>query len=372
LRTPLKSVFPPVPLGAAEVLTDPARTWQRLLDDIAGARREVLLENYIVLEGLASDALLEALSRAKSAGARILVHADGAGSFLMSARLRRRLEELGELRIYHPIQWSALFRGLRERLLRRTHRRILAVDGKIGWTGGLAIEDPWWPVDGHEQVRETMIRVAGAPAAQLREAFLQLWEERMPGPVHVRVPRDGEALVAPHYALRTHRPARYLRRLIGEARHRVWLGTAYFVPPRPVRRLLYRTAERGVEVRLLLPGLTGHDHPIARAAAHRYYGRLLAKGIRVYEYQPSFYHAKCGLIDDRDVMVGTWNLDRWSFLSNHEIAVFARDPRCALTLEQQFEADFGRSIEFTRESWQARPLRDRLAERFSGLFARWL
>lgn len=372
MRTPLKSVFPPVPLGTAEVLTDPARTWQLLLADIASARREVLLENYILLEGAASDALLEALVTAEAAGARILVHVDGAGSFLMSGRLRRRLEALGELRVYHPIQWSALFRGLRERLLRRTHRRILTVDGKVGWTGGLAIEDPWWPVHGLEPVRETMIRVAGAPAAQLREAFLQLWESRHPKPVHVRIPRDGEALVAPHYALRARRPARYLQRLIGEARQRVWLGTAYFVPPRPILRLLYRTAERGVDVRLMLPGLAGHDHPIVRAAAHRYYGRLLAKGIRVYEYQPAFYHAKCGLIDDRDVMVGTWNLDRWSFLSNHEIAVFARDAQCAMSLEAQFENDFARSTEFTHEAWQARPLHDRVTERFSGLFARWM
>ena len=372
MRRQLKAVFPPVPLGAAEVLADSREIWERLLADLATARHEIQIENYILVDGDATDALLDALGAAAAAGARIRIQVDGAGSYQMSGRLRQRLEALGELRVYHPLDLRVLFGSLRERLLRRTHRRLVTVDGRIGWTGGLAFEDPWWPDGQRVPVRETMIRLEGAAVAQLREAFLQLWEARLPAPVHVRDPRAGEVLVSPHYARRRHRPAQHLRSLLDGARQRVWLGTAYFVPPRPFRRLLYRAAERGIEVRLLLPGATGHDHPIVRSAGRRYYGRLLAKGVRIYEYLPTFYHAKCALVDDSEVMVGTWNLDRWSFLSNHEIAVFAHDPRCAAALEAQFVRDFRSCREITVKAWRERPWYDRVLERFSGLFDRWL
>ena len=184
----LKAVFAPVPLGEAELMADPQTTWTRLLGDIAEARREVLIENYILLDGDAADALLSALAAAAERGARIRVTIDGAGSYQLSARLRRRLDEVGELRIYHPLRFGALFGGLHTRLLRRTHRRLVVIDGTIGWTVGIAVEDPWWPAPGRVAVRDTMARVTGEPAAQLQAAFDQLWREELPAP---------EVIVAP-------------------------------------------------------------------------------------------------------------------------------------------------------------------------------
>lgn len=366
----LKAVFPPVPLLRAEIHADARRTWNRLLADIAGAREEVLLENYIILDGQAADALVAALTQARTNGAEIRVLADGAGSFHISGRLVRRLRELGEFRLYHPLRLGALFLGIRERLLQRSHRRVVAIDGHIGWTGGFSVEDPWWHGPGHEPVRETMARVEGEAAGQLREAFLMLWEDRIPELREVMPTGEGQASVTAHFARRRHQPGRLARRAIAKARQRVWLGTAYFVPTRAMRRIMYRAANRGVDVRLMLPSAHGHDHPIVRSAAHRYYGRMLKRGIRVYEYQPAFYHAKCALVDDHAAMVGTVNLDRWSFFFNHEIGVFLNDRAAAAALARTFEADFLRSREYTYEEWRRRPFRDRIAERFSGLFER--
>jgi phosphatidylserine/phosphatidylglycerophosphate/cardiolipin synthase-like enzyme len=369
---PTKAVFAPVPLGEVLVLAEPRRTWTRLLADIAAAREEVLLENYIVLDGQAADALISALQCAVEAGARVRIVADGAGSHQMTAQLRSRLEQLGEFRVYHPLRLRALFLGIRERVLQRTHRRLVVIDGRIGWTGGLAIEDPWYPGGGKQPVRDTMVRIEGEAAGLLRESFEMLWAGRTPLLRNVALPEPGELSVMPHFARRMNRPGRQIGQMVMTAQRRVWLGTAYFIPTRRIRRALYRATERGLDVRLLLPGAYGHDHQIARYGARRYYGRLLKRGVRIYEYQPSFFHAKLILVDDDTAMVGTMNLDRWSFFFNHEIGVLMRDPAAAAALDRQFRADFGRSVEIQYSEWRRRPIRERIAERFSGLFDRWL
>lgn len=369
---PTKAVFAPVPLGEVQVLAEPRRTWTRLLADIAAAREEVLLENYIVLDGQAADALISALQCAVEAGARVRIVADGAGSHQMTAQLRDRLEQLGEFRVYHPLRLRALFLGIRERVLQRTHRRLVVIDGRIGWTGGLAIEDPWYPVGGRPAVRDTMVRIDGEAAALLRESFEMLWANRKPSLRVVALPEPGEVSVAPHFARKMLRPGRQLGQLIATAQQRVWLGTAYFIPTRRMRRALYLATERGLDVRLMLPSAHGHDHRLAHFGARRYYGRLLKRGVRIYEYQPAFYHAKLALVDHDVAMVGTLNLDRWSFFFNHEIGVVMRDREAAAALDRQFHADFGRSVEILHAEWRRRPIRERIAERFSGLFDRWL
>lgn len=369
---PTKAVFAPVPIGRVQVIAEPRRTWSRLLADIAEAREEVLVENYILLDGRAADALIGALQCAVKAGARVRIVADGAGSHQMTAYLRHRLEQLGEFRVYHPLGLRAMFRGVRERILQRTHRRLVVIDGSIGWTGGLAIEDPWYPVGGRQPVRDTMVRIEGEAAGLLRESFELLWMNRTPRLRDVALPEPGEVSVAPHFARRLHQPGRQIRQLVTTARQRVWLGTAYFIPPRRLRRALYRASERGLDIRLMLPSAHGHDHRLAHYGARRYYGRLLKRGVRIYEYQPSFFHAKLVLIDDDVAMVGTSNLDRWSFFFNHEIDVLMRDRKAAAALDRQFRTDFSRSVELNHAEWHRRSLQDRIKERFSGLFDRWL
>ena len=371
----LPAYFPPVPYEDLEVHGDAERTWSRLLADIAGAREEVSIENYILVDGEAAYALLAALRQAQEQGARVRVHVDGAGSYQLTGRLKSLFGEVGELRIHNPLRVRNWVRDVRGRLLRRTHRRLVVVDHDVAWTGGVAFEDPWYPVGDRIPVRDMMVRVSGPVVDHFRESFERLWDPVGTGKA---LPRRQAAIearqvqCAPHYPGRNRRAGMRLERGIERAQKRVWLGTAYFVPPRRLRAALYHAAGRGLDVRLLVPGPAGHDHPIVRTAGRRYYGRMLGHGVRVFEYQPSFYHAKCFVADDELYAIGTLNLDRWSFFLNHEIGLLVRDAGTAAQVRELMEADFADSEEIDPEAWRARPLRERIAERFTGLFDRMM
>ncbi|MHC4822566.1 MAG: phospholipase D-like domain-containing protein [Planctomycetota bacterium] len=364
----LRSPFPYVPLGPTELHTEPGATWDRLLADIAGATEEVHIENYIMVDGIAADALITALTKAKSQGAQIRLFLDGAGSYEMSPTLRQRLEDVGELQIYHPLRWKALFFQFRSNFMRRTHRRMVLIDGVIAWTGGLAIEDPWWK-EAEAPFREAMIRLCGPVVGQFHQAFETLWKDevelvsqkqRSIKPEQVRaLPQRARRLSHFRFAL-LHR--------IGRSHQRAWIATAYFIPPRRLRRALIHAAERGVDVRLLLPGPRLHDHPASRFASRRYYAQLLRHGVKIYEYQPSFQHAKACLFDDHLCIIGTPNIDRWSNLWNHEISVDMHATEINQQLAESFEKGFARSHHITHHSWKARPLWNRFLEYFFGIF----
>ncbi len=146
-----------------------------------------------------------------------------------------------------------------------------------------------------------------------------------------------------------------------------WFVTPYFAPPRRLLSAMKRARRRGVEVRLLLAGPRLHDHPSVWRAGRRHYGDLLGEGIRIWEFQRGFEHAKAALFDD-DAFVGTPNLDHLSFDSNHEIAAEVRGAGLPDALETWFHGEFADSREITLAAWRARPLHDRLLERFFGVF----
>ncbi len=357
-------------MGPATLYTEPGPTWDTLLSDIASARQEVLLENYILLDGVAAEALLQALRQAQQQGAAIRIHVDGAGSYEMSDQLRQQLAAIGTLRIYHPLRWRSLFFEFRSRFMQRTHRRFILIDQCIGWTGGMAIEDPWWK-ESEQPFRDTMIRLQGQVVVQMRTTFFTLWEQKPSlHPKRQRPVQPNQIRVIPHRARRLSCFRKTLLHRIGRAQNRAWMATAYFIPPRRLRRALIRAAQRGVDVRLLLPGPHLHDHPSVRFASRRYYAQLLRHGVKIYEYQPSFQHAKTFLFDQDYCMVGTPNLDRWSFLWNHEVAVDMHHAGIYQQLQNDFEKGFQQSLAITLQGWKSRPLWSRFLEYFFGIFDR--
>jgi phosphatidylserine/phosphatidylglycerophosphate/cardiolipin synthase-like enzyme len=366
----LRAPFPFVPLDRTELHVEASSTWKRLLEDIASARHEVLFENYIFVDGAAADALLHAFQAAAANGAQLKVLVDGAGSHAMSEDLRQRLAVVAEFRVFHPLRWTDLFLNFRKRIMTRTHRRIVLIDGAIAWTGGLAICDAWWP-QGNTPNRETMLRLTGAIVGQFQTAYFSLWNAGsapLPPSRTQRPPHSHEQRLLPQKAIALSCFRRTLRSRIGKARHRAWIATAYFIPPLRLRRALRFAAGRGVDVRLLLPGPNLHDHPAVRLASRRYYAKLLKNGVRLFEYQPSFQHAKAAVFDDEWTLIGTPNLDRWSYLANYEIAVDSKDVPLASQLHEAFERDFEACREITWEMWKARPLWSRFQESFFGIF----
>lgn len=366
----LRVPFPFVPLENTELHIEASSTWKRLLEDIAAAKQEVLFETYIFVDGEAADALLRAFDSAKANGAQIFVMVDGAGSHAMTPTLRARLQAVSNFHVFHPLRWTDLFLNFRKRIMTRTHRRIFSIDGAVAWTGGLAICDAWWP-EGNMPYRETMLRVTGSVVEQFRTAFFSLWGSKpkpLPAVATQRPARSGEQRLLPQKAIALSCFRKTLRYRIAKAQNRAWIATAYFIPPLRLRRAMRFAVARGVDVRLLLPGPNLHDHPAVRMASRRYYAKLLKNGVRLFEYQPSFQHAKAAVFDHEWTIIGTPNLDRWSYLSNHEVAVDSKHAPLARELGNAFEADFEACREITLEMWKARSLGSRFQELFFGIF----
>lgn len=360
-----------VPGESLELLAEPRATWDRLLADLAAAQRRVVIENYIFEDGQAGEALSAALEQAARAGVDVRVQVDAVGSAGLSAATARRLREAGvKLRFFNPIRLRRIFRArpLR-RFFRRTHRRIVVVDSEIGWLGGLAFADLWWPGESGCPTRETMLRLRGPAVAQLEEEFFRLWDwpPRFRWPKRVPEAAHGEVRIVPHAARHVPWFRRALYRRMARSRERVWIATPYFIPPVWLRHRLRAAVRRGADVRLLLPGLE-HDHRAVWFAGRRYYGKLLRGGVRIWEYQDDFMHAKNALFDQEWTLVGSANLDRWSLYVNYELAAEARDRALATELERQFEADFACSREVRLEEWTRRPLWNRFLEHFFGVF----
>lgn len=369
----VRSAFPAVSLAGAEFHSVAESTWERMLADAASATERLWIENYIFEDGLAANALLRAVQQACKNGADVRILMDDFGSLQLSRGYLERLRAVGaKVQRFNRIQWWRLFWGGTGRMARRTHRRIQVVDDRLAWTGGLAFSDRWWPRDDGLEIQDAMLRVEGELVEQMAQAFDALWQGlSLPTPSLQGPSEEGKARCMVQYPMRGWRLHRELRRALAQAENQVWLSTPYFVPPRRMRRALRKAARRGVDLRLLLPGPRGHDHPVTRFAARRYYYRLLRAGVRIYEYQPAFMHAKVALFEDSHVIVGSANLDRWSWLHNHELVIAANDRSLAGKVGDWFERGFAQSEEVVMENWVRRSIPARLAERFFGLFSRW-
>ncbi len=366
----LRAPYPFAPAAGLELMAEPRRTWERLLEDLAGAREELLVENFIFNRGQAGAAVADALVRAARGGARVRLHVDAFGSKDFGEAEAGRLREAGvELRFFNPLGFWRMLRPTRA--IPRTHRRIVVVDREVGWVGGLAFDDQWWPAEGVEAARDTMARFQGAAVQDLADAFLRLWRR----PLVTAGPRQrvqaaglhGELRVVPQFTLRAPHYNRAILRRLSYAQRRAWIAVPYFVPGPALYDELRWALQRGVDLRFLFPGQRT-DHPAVRIATRRHYGRLLRAGARIYEYAPSFMHAKVALFDDEWVLAGSSNLDSWSMFINNEVAVECCGSQSAAQAMGQFRADFARSREITLEEWRRRGLWARFLERFFGTF----
>lgn len=350
------------------LFTEAHSTWSQLLSDIAQSSQSVLFENYIWNDGAASDALLVAMRNAKTNGADITIHLDAIGSFHASSQLLSDISQIAKLVIYNKPRFEFLYSRFVNSVMRRTHRRIIICDNKNAWVGGLAIDDFWW----HENVnpcRESMLRVSGAICHELRRIFFNL---------EAKVEHRNSITLKPLSANSARvcnfspfgRPTflRLLLQRIGRAQNSIHIATAYFIPPRKLRRALIKARQRGVEVYLQLPSAKLHDHPMVRMAARRHYAKLLKRGVVIYEYTQSFQHSKTALFDNCDCLIGSPNIDRWSFFRNHELLIESTNPSLCEQLKQSFDADMRRSVQIDPQLWERRSTKTRLLENFAGIF----
>jgi cardiolipin synthase len=344
---------------------------------VSSAHREVLLESYIYKDDATGRAFLDDLAAAAARGVRVKVLADALGSFATRGAFWREMELRGiESRLFNPLFKKLWYQPFRD------HRKILVVDGRVAFTGGMNIGEEYGsaptlrtaPARPGSTWRDTHLRVLGPTAWEMAIVFAESWVQADGPPLDLPT-LDAARAEAPgsRILVLDSRPRRgqaesaaALAAIVGAARRSVWITNAYFAPGWAGVRMLGQAARRGVDVRLLLPGQT--DVPIVRHAGHGYFSRLLRRGVRVFEYQGSILHAKSLVADGHVSVVGSTNLDFRSFIFNAECDLLVLCDKTARRLEEVFTADLESAVEIRRSDWKRRKLLHRLGDRM----ARWL
>jgi cardiolipin synthase len=258
----------------------------------------------------------------------------------------------------------------RFRLPKRNHRKLLVVDGHTAYVGGLNLARSYSAIeDGGLGWRDTEVELQGPVVADLTKMFLELWrrerpEEPGPDPVPDRAPAPAgavPALVLSSHARRNRwEIGSHYRYAISQARERIWIANAYYLPSGRFQRELRRAVERGVDVRVLVPARS--DVAPALYAAQRSFGRYLRAGIRLFEWSGPMMHAKTALIDSNWVTVGSYNIDHLSLVRNFELTAVAVDREVGAAMEAMFESDFEKCREIRREEWKRRGWKRRILE----------
>ena len=350
-----------------ELLTEGDELYAAMAKAIAAARGHIGLASYILAADEAGAPLLELLMERARAGIDVRIQVDAVGSAgLLPRRWQQRLEAAGvRVHRFHRWRWRDPMR-----FNRRDHRKLLAIDGEVAFTGGFNIHRQSSLLHyGPQRWRDTHARLTGPLAADAQALFDAFWRGKLdwapPGRGHAA------AHLLPNSSRRCRRILRCAYRdAIAAASGRVWLTTPYFVPDRGMRRLLTKAAMRGVDVRILTTRTT--DARLVRWAAHAIYPELLAAGVRVYEYLPRLMHAKTLLIDADWTSIGTANFDYRSLFTNYELTLQTRRPALAQTLESHFVRDLAQASEITAAHLSRRTLPHRLAARVGHLVRRWL
>jgi cardiolipin synthase len=348
--------------NAVTLYFDGAKAFAAMLAAAAAAREEILVEAYILKDDAAGRALADALAQAVRRGVAVRVLADAFGSSATHGSFWRKMSGCGvDVRLYHPLFPFLWYQPYRD------HRKILAVDRRVAFTGGMNIGEEYGSSLGHPKHggfwRDTHARLEGPVAWEMAVVFREGWEGAGGAPFAIpplALPPDDESgppgaslLVLDSAPGRGHEEtAAVLAAAIAASRERFWLTNAYFAPRRDALPLFAEAARRGVDVRLLLPAVS--DVPLVRHAGHGSYRHLLRRGVRIFEYRPSVLHAKTFVADGYLSMVGSTNMDFRSFHFNAECNVVALDPRVAGTLEARFEADLADAAEITLEAWDRR------------------
>ena len=348
-----------------------------MLAAIDSAREYLLLEMYLVASGAVADRFINALLAAAERDVRIFLLFDDYGALELALCDRERLVHRNIKTVYYNPLYSTstlcnLYRIVWQRInhdLYRNHRKLLLVDGRIAFAGGTGITDE---VDSPRapgmRWRETMLEIQGPILGDWQQLFTESWNKYAKqtltlSPVSTATFANGQqGRVTVNEARRRAGVQRSLLRHIKAAKHRIWFATAYFIPSWSIRKRLKRAARSGIDVRLLLPGPVT-DHPGARYASRRYYGRLLKNRIRIYEYAPRFFHAKTVLCDNW-VTIGSCNHDRWNLQWNLEANQEINDENMAGTIADMFTDDFTNSLEVTAGEWKQRGWYPRALEWF--------
>ncbi|MGV7184966.1 phosphatidylserine/phosphatidylglycerophosphate/cardiolipin synthase family protein [Xanthomonas euvesicatoria] len=356
-----------LPGNRIDVLNNGREIFPAMLEAIRSAQHTITFETYIYWSGEIGREFSDALSGRARAGVDVRVTIDWGGSLKMDHALVDTMTEAGvEVHRYRPLAWYNL-----HRINNRTHRKLLVIDGRIGFTGGVGVADQWMgDAQDPEHWRDTHYRIEGPVVAQVQTAFNDNWIKTTGRVVNgaqyypaleAAGDSDAQLFVASPAGGSESMHLMYLI-AIAAARSSIDLAAAYFVPDALITRSLLEARTRGVRIRVLLPG-KHIDAVSVRLASKASWEPLLQAGIEIHEYQPTMLHTKLLIIDGLLVSVGSTNFDIRSFRLNDEASLNVYDRTLAARMTEVFERDLQRAEQYSLERWRARPLRQRLGEK---------
>lgn len=344
-----------------------------MLDAIRRAEHSITLETYIWTSGAMSNQFIAALGERARAGVKVHVLVDGMGAFNFDDDDQQKLIEAGVEFIYYGREhwWE-----LKPNINQRTHRKLLIVDGRIGFTGGMCIDDRWLGnADSHKVWREIHARVEGPVVRQMQSVFITNWVQTTGRLLTGRdyfpaAPTPAEGAIAMCYKSGPNEDPENARisylMAIAAARKSIRIMHAYFVPDDLAIEMLLAARRRGVRIEVIIPAI--NDSRFGRAASRSRWDRLLAAGVEFHAYQPAMYHAKIMVVDDLFVTLGSVNFDNRSFGINDEVNLNVLDREVARAATGLFEADLAASRPLTLAEFRARPWWQKRVDWFCGLF----
>lgn len=366
---------PLLPGNKVTTLINGDQIFPAMLEAIRGAKKTITMENFIFRSGKLSAQFVPVLAEKARAGVKVHVIMDSMGCSKLNQSELDQLEKAGVQFVkYNRTEWHKLLR-----VNHRDHRKLLVVDGVIGFTGGACLADEWMGnSDSKERWRDTHFRLDGPAVAQLQGVFMDNWiqtqhevlhgseyfpELERAGSVYARSyktgPRDGVEAARLVYLYS-----------IAAARKNIRISHSYFVPDDLLVDALLAAQARGVKIEVITPGVI--DANVVRRASRARWDELMKAGVEFHEYQPALFHCKIMIVDDIWVTAGTVNFDNRSFRINDENTLEVWDKEFAKTQIQIFEQDKAKSQRVTPAEYKARPWYIKGAEQFASFFRAWL
>ena len=364
----LSSLLGPPILGGNRIVTlrNGDEIFPPMLAAIRGAKQNIDFETYVYWSGQIGRDFADAIAERARAGVRAHILLDWVGSQKMDEEALQTMRSAGaRVELYHPLKWYNL-----ARMNNRTHRKLLVVDGTVAFTGGVGIAEEWTGrAQDPQHWRDTHYRVEGPVVSQMQAGFLDNWMKvtgevdhgpdyfpalatagEMDAQMFLSSPSGGSESMELMYLL-----------AITAAEHSILLEAAYFIPDELAVRALVAARERGVNVRIIVPGPI-NDAKVTSYASRSTWGPLLKAGVKIYEYQPTMFHCKVLVVDEKLVSLGSTNFDERSFRINDEASLNVYDAELAREQVRIFAEDQALSREYTYDGWLTRPWHQRLRE----------
>jgi cardiolipin synthase A/B len=365
-----------IPGNTVDLLVDGESAYEAMLAAIGNANHFILMDSYIFNNDLTGRIFADALKTSARRGIAVYLIIDGVGTFHVPGFFFEEMKTAGvHVLVYRsPAPWRRSFG-----ILRRNHRKMLVVDGHIGFLGGINIGDEWLPAkyDG-KGWHDLHVKIKGPVVRDLSRLSISTWH------VHGGIVLDSTRFLprvepkGDRYAhivgSRERKKRKAIRQsylmAIRQAREYIYIANAYFLPDLGFRRALKNACRRGVDVRIMVP--KRGDILAVQLASQSRFRRLMRMGARIFLWEDAVLHAKSAVIDDQWATVGSFNIDHRSWTMNLEVNVNAVGPEFASHLKHVFIADQEKCEELDPEMWGRRPLLIKFLEQFADLFRKWM